>query len=30
MQRNQTIDDVPLQIISNNLTKKKFLKFNTN
>ena len=28
MQRNQTIDDVFLQIIFNNLTKKNFLKFN--
>ena len=27
MQQDQTIDDVPLQIISDNLTKKNFLKF---
>ena len=30
MQRNQTIDDVPLQIIFDNLTKKNFLKFDAN
>ena len=28
MQRNQIIDDVSLQIISDNLTKKNLLKFN--
>ena len=30
MQRNQTIDDVSLQIFFNNLTKIFFLKFNAN